>query len=306
MEFFRWILILLGIVMLVATYFLGRRKVESIDYRRRIIDQDDFDPTIDDLSVPISSTAEDYADDVDVTSVPTTGYRDDEEFLSDEELDEVLPARRSAAVGHTTDDMGIDETSPPANRRSSPAAKVKSLANAVKQASQRKSNTATASMAEEFEVYDTQSDFEVEEKLVTLHITAKDRQFTGNELKLAFERHGYRFGNLSIYHCNYEKQKVFSVANMVNPGSFDLEKMSEFRSPGITLFMRLPVPLDADAAFDFLLREAQELSDELGGQLRDADRNTLTAQTIKHLREDIQQYSFRQKTLAQPDLASLH
>ncbi|MEM7259415.1 MAG: cell division protein ZipA C-terminal FtsZ-binding domain-containing protein, partial [Pseudomonadota bacterium] len=69
-------------------------------------------------------------------------------------------------------------------------------------------------------------------------------------------------------------------------------------TPGITLFMRLPVSLDADVAFEFLLREAQELCGELDGQLRDADRNTLTPQTIQHMMEDIQQYSFRQKTLA--------
>ena len=63
--------------------------------------------------------------------------------------------------------------------------------------------------------------------------------------------------------------------------------------------MRLPVSLDADVAFDFLIREATELADELGGQLRDADRSTLSKQTIQHMREDIQQYVFRQKRAAQ-------
>ena len=85
---------------------------------------------------------------------------------------------------------------------------------------------------------------------------------------------------------------------MVKPGVFDIDDMSNFTTPGITLFMRLPISLDADVAFDFLIREATELADELGGQLRDADRSTLSKQTIQHMREDIQQYVFRQKSLA--------
>ena len=60
--------------------------------------------------------------------------------------------------------------------------------------------------------------------------------------------------------------------------------------------LRLPVALDADVAFDFLMREATELADELGGVLKDEDRSTLSKQTIQHMREDIQQYVFRQKS----------
>lgn len=298
MEFFRWILILTGIAMLAATYLIGRRKVESIDYRRRMAEQDDFDPSIDELSVPIASSAHEATDGNDTSDLGSIGYRNDDEFLSDDELDDVLPVRQPPVAANDADDMGIEETAPPATKRQLPVGKVKNFANAVKQASQRKTKAVTNSMAEEFETYTETAAQEPEEKLITLHITARERKFNGNELKLAFERHGYRFGKMSIYHCSHEKRKVFSVANMVKPGTFDIENLSGFSTPGITLFMRLPVSLDADVAFEFLLREAQELCGELDGQLRDADRNTLTPQTIQHMMEDIQQYSFRQKTLA--------
>ncbi len=296
MEFFRWILILTGIAMLAATYLLGRRKVESIDYRRRLAEQDDYDPSFDELSVPIASTdSDEYYDD----EAEHVGYQEGEAFLSDEEIDDVLPQRTPPLAANDAEDMGIEETEfPPAVKPAAPVGKVKSFANAVKQASQRKSKNVSHSMAEEFETENLTADYEQEEKLVTLHITSRDGKFTGNELKLAFERHGYKFGNMSIYHCSHEKQKVFSVANMVKPGTFDLDNLKDFSTPGITLFMHLPVGLDADVAFEFLLREAQELCEELEGQLRDADRNTLTQQTIQHMLEDIQQYSFRQKTLA--------
>ncbi len=309
MEFFRWVLILAGIAMLAATFFLGRRKVESIDYRRRIAEQDEFDPSIDDLSVPIASMpddrdeSEDYNDNLHDSQIryEPRGYADDEEFLADDEIDEVIPDRQSPlAANDADDDMGIEDIEAPVSKRVGSVGKVKSFANAVKQASQRKSKTVEtpSMMADELEPYSESPSYEPEEKLVTLHITAKDRKFTGEELKHAFDTHGYNFGKMSIYHCSHEKQKVFSVVNMVKPGIFDLDNIDQFSTPGITLFMRLPVSLDADVAFEFLLREATELAEELDGQLRDSDRNTLTQQTIRHLHEDIQQYSFRQKALA--------
>lgn len=303
MEFFRWVLILTGIAMLAATFLLGRRKVESIDYRRRMAEEEDYDPTLEELSVPIAGTSEeqtgDYDDDGDFRYEPR-GYADNEEFLSDDEIDGVIPDRQAPLAANDAQDMGIDDVAAPASKRSGSVGKVKSFANAVKQASQRKTITTDVapSMAEELEPYAESASYEPEEKLVTLHITAKDRKFTGTELKQAFDRHGYYFGKMSIYHCSHEKQKVFSVANMVKPGVFDLDNLEEFKTPGVTLFMRLPVSLDADVAFEFLLREATELTEELDGQLRDADRNTLTKQTIQHLHEEIQQYSFRQKSLA--------
>ena len=45
MEFFRWVLVFAGIAMLVATFLLGRRKVEGVDYRRRMAEEEDFDPS---------------------------------------------------------------------------------------------------------------------------------------------------------------------------------------------------------------------------------------------------------------------
>jgi len=148
---------------------------------------------------------------------------------------------------------------------------------------------------EEFETYNepVQLD-EFEEKLVTIHVAAPpDRRFYGSDLKNLFDQHDYKFGHMSLYHCKLENDKVFSIANMVKPGTFNENEMQTFETPGITLFMRLPIELDSDVAFDFLVREASELADELGGQLRDSNRNPLSDQTIQHMRDDIQEYVFR-------------
>jgi len=147
---------------------------------------------------------------------------------------------------------------------------------------------------------------EFEEKLVSVHVVASSgRRFYGNDLKALFEQHGYgndlkalfeqhgyTFGRMSLYHCALD-----AIANMIKPGTFTEDKMGSFETLGITLFMRLPVELDSDVAFDFLIGEAKELAEELGGHLRDGSRNPLSEQTIQHMREEVQQYQFRSRQL---------
>lgn len=304
MEFFRWFLILAGVAMLVATYMLGRRKVDSIDYRKRLADEDVFDPSIEDLSVPISGRpSEDDSYEGEVIQYERAGaaYEAADDFLTDEEIDDVLPPRSTRSIADNAIEMGLgdEQLSSSAGTGRGSSGKVKSFASAVKQANQRKERPETTDFAAEFEAYPEQPIEAAEEKIVTVHITARGGRFNGATLKRIFEEHDYQFGKMAIYHCHLEQEKVFSVANLVKPGSFDIDDMDNFTTPGITLFMKLPVTLDADVAFDFLIREATELAEELGGQLRDADRSTLSKQTIQHMREDIQQYMFRQKRAAQ-------
>lgn len=310
MEFFRWFLILAGIAMLAVTYMLGRRKVDSIDYRRRVAEEDEFDPSFEDLSVPISGRP---SEDVSYDSVEEIRYEsadsvyaETEGFLSDAEIDDVLPANTTLSTADNARDMGLEDDMSDSALRRGAGAKVKSFASAVKQANQRKESGDAIDFSSEFESYPEQvaeidqiAETEQEEKIVTVNITSRDQKFTGADLKRAFEAHGYKFGKMAIYHCSLEQKKVFSVANLVKPGSFDIDNMDSFTTPGITLFMRLPVTLDADVAFDFLIREATDLAEELNGQLRDADRSTLSKQTIQHMREEIQQYVFRQQRAVQ-------
>lgn len=314
MELFRWVLILAGVAILLATYLLGRNKINNVDNRRRVAEES-FDPTLEDLSVPITGrpSEEDAYDDVVSYQSQYSGYSDDEEFLSDEEINAALPPRK-IRDGDTSFYLGIEgENDVPAreaqrteghasnelagDKTDKSGGKVKSFASAVKQANQRK--VRNTPLSEEFDPYSEEPELAPEEKIVTIHVLARDNKFHGSDLKATFESHGYKFGDMDIYHCHHEKRKVFSVANLVKPGSFDIDDMDSFLTPGITLFMRLPVSLDADVAFDFLIREATELAEELGGQLRDGDRSTLSKQALQHMREEIQQYVFRQKRAAQ-------
>ncbi len=317
MEFFRWVLILTGVVLLGVAYLMGRKKVKTDVYHRATPDA--YDPSLDELSVPISEpvTLADSAETDwqggepnDDSAQYASQYdshdnrRANEPFLTDEEIDAALPSSDSYKVesvqaeldisdefdlGHEEDGkFGVTGTG-----TTSFASAVKNSAYAVDDQDQGARN-----FSEEFETYQEEPVEldEFEEKLVSVHVVAqRDRRFYGSNLKALFEQHGYKFGRMSLYHCTLDGDKVFSIANMVKPGTFDKAGFDKFETPGITLFMRLPIELDADVAFDFLIREASGLAEELNGQLRDANRNPLSEQTIQHMREDIQQYVFRNK-----------
>jgi len=293
---------------------MGRKKTRTSVYHRA--KPDGYDPSLDELSVPISSPApannwqadSNHSGNESQAEVPR--YRDS---YTDEELDEAIsidedyrdPVQAEIEISDEFDEVDL-ELDEPADQTD--AVRVTSFAGAVKQAavdnqaiqsgtdSTEQKNDDT-NFSEEFETYGEPVQLEdFEEKLVTVHVAASnDRRFYGKDLKALFDQHGYTYGRMSLFHCALDGDKVFSIANMVKPGTFDEDQMASFETPGITLFMRLPIELDADVAFDFLIREAKELAEELDGHLRDGNRNPLSEQTIQHMREDIQQYVFRNK-----------
>ncbi len=309
MELLRVILVVTGVLLLGVAYLMGRKKPKTNVYSRAVPDA--YDPSLDELSVPLSDTA------------PNENWQTDDidSELSDDEIDSDLrssagdaddPVKTEIEISKKFDDIDLDVDVEEATERAD-IEKVTSLASAVKMAANPEK--ADKNFSEEFqsyhegsvedrsagagnsESYDEAVQLEhFEEKLVTVHVVAQnDRRFYGSDLKALFDQHGYTYGRMSIYHCALDGDKVFSIANMVKPGTFEDEQMASFETPGLTLFMRLPISLDADVAFDFLIREANGLAEELGGHLRDGNRNPLSEQTIQHMREDIQQYVFRSK-----------
>lgn len=134
----------------------------------------------------------------------------------------------------------------------------------------------------------------VEQKIVTLRVVAKDKDaFRADELVLNLRGIGMRHGKFGIFHRydgTDEKDVVFSVASLVEPGNFDLENIKEQQIPGISMFMVLPGPIDGADAFDLLTTAARALSQSLNAELLDESGSTLSIQRERYLREEIIQY----------------
>jgi cell division protein ZipA len=130
------------------------------------------------------------------------------------------------------------------------------------------------------------------ERIVTLFVVARDGgHFNGADLIVAAEKAGLEFGDMGIYHRLVDGKRelgpIFSVANMLKPGNFDLGRLDALRTPGVSFFMTLPAPLPALDAWDAMLPTAQRLAELLDGQVLDEERNALGRQRIAHIRDQL-------------------
>jgi cell division protein ZipA len=107
-----------------------------------------------------------------------------------------------------------------------------------------------------------------------------------------------KLGNMSIFHRHAEANGsgpvMFSMANMVKPGTFDMSSMDTVATPGVSLFQQLPSQLNQMKCFDQMLETANALKSALDGELKDEQRSVLTRQTIEHCRQRIRDFELRQ------------
>ncbi len=142
---------------------------------------------------------------------------------------------------------------------------------------------------------------EVEEVLV-INVLARDPGgFRGPALLQNILESGLRFGEMDIFHRHESMtghgEVLFSMANAVKPGTFDLDDIDHFTTPAVSFFLGLPGPRHPKQAFDLMIAAARKLSQELNGELKDDQRSVLTAQTIEHYRQRIVDFERRQLTI---------
>lgn len=133
------------------------------------------------------------------------------------------------------------------------------------------------------------------ERIVTLFVVAHEGSvFEGADLIVAAEKAGLEFGDMGIYHRLVDGKRelgpIFSVANMLKPGSFNLTRLDLLQTPGVSFFMTLPAPLPALDAWDAMLPTAQRLAELLEGQVLDEERNALGRQRIAHIRDQLRSW----------------
>lgn len=144
---------------------------------------------------------------------------------------------------------------------------------------------------------------EPEEVLIINIMAHKGEVFKGDDLLDIVLKCGLRYGSMDIFH-RYSDNKgegalLFSMANMVKPGTFDLDAMDEFTTPGVTLFMTLPINADSMQSFDLMADTAQAISQTLSGELKDEQRSVMTRQTLEHCRQRIRDFE-RKKLFRRP------
>ena len=127
------------------------------------------------------------------------------------------------------------------------------------------------------------------QRIIAVRLLGRDGQrIDGHDLKAALGGEGLEFGRYSIYHRVVDGGRpLYSVASLVEPGSFDPNVMDSARFPGVSMFAVFPGPLPAPQCFDELLATARRLADRLGATLQDDSGSSLTGQRVLSIREDL-------------------
>ena len=138
------------------------------------------------------------------------------------------------------------------------------------------------------------------QKIVVLHVASRGSvHFSGAEIAAALQAENLQLGKFDIFHRAFGDltDSLFSVASMVEPGTFDPARLEEMETPGVSLFLVLPCPIDAAEAFSEMLIAARNLAQRLGAEVLDDQGSSLSNQTAGHIREEVLAFQLRLRAL---------
>lgn len=128
-------------------------------------------------------------------------------------------------------------------------------------------------------------------KILSLRLSTAPQKIEGAKLQEVLAAELMSHGRYDIFHREHsDGQAIFSIASMVEPGTFDLEKMNETLYPGVTLFAQLPGPVPGMHALNELVACARRLHQSLGGVLQDDRGVPLTVHRIERMRQEVRDF----------------
>lgn len=157
--------------------------------------------------------------------------------------------------------------------------------------------SAATDKADETEAQETEAPAPSE--VLIIHLSMPENEsISGASLLPDLISMGFKYGEMDIFHRHEDAAgngaKLFSVANMYNPGTFDVDNMEQLSLRGLSLFMTLPCSGEPLQNFNMMHNAAKKLCERFGGQLLDANRSALTVQTVRHYVEKIREFERQQ------------
>ena len=103
------------------------------------------------------------------------------------------------------------------------------------------------------------------------------QQLDGNSIIVAMDHLGFKLGDKDIYHYptaskDSNKTNLFSVANGVSPWTLKEADLAGKSTPGLSLIMPLPTPIDIKAAITVFIDMSEKLAIAINGELQNTQQ----------------------------------
>ena len=127
-------------------------------------------------------------------------------------------------------------------------------------------------------------------------MTSAETPYLGIPLLNALKALGMQYGEMDIFHYRGQRgtaESKFSMANLLAPGTFDIEDFASLQTHALCFFFELEAGKDNLAIYEAMLSVIHSLKEELGGAMRDDGRSVFTNQTSEHYRNRIRDFQRR-------------
>jgi len=122
--------------------------------------------------------------------------------------------------------------------------------------------------------------------LIMLYLLAKNEQLSGDMINSAAYANGLSFGKMNIFHrLDDHEEPIYSLANMMEPGSFDPETIHNLKTRGLVMFIQLANLKNSSEALHDMLRCAYRMAEMIGARLCNSKRQPLTEKDTNTYRQ---------------------
>jgi len=264
MSDLRWILLGAAVVIVAAVYFFSRARKKS--QPTSLLDAVDEVPS---FSAQETSTDNDW-------------------------MDGVGPVR--VVAGSTTDSKNIPEVKFVDDEIIELASK-ENITQEVKSVNTLSNEPVPEKLSDEIEknltpkgTTEKQQQVAIDD-VISVYVLAKvEEKLKGEKILSASYALHLDYGDMKIFHRHSqtsERKIEFSMANIQQPGFFEIDSMNELQTSGVSFFMQVNLVDNPSAVLDEMLICAHSLSTMLGAMLCNAQRNILDESSTNALREKV-------------------
>jgi cell division protein ZipA len=126
----------------------------------------------------------------------------------------------------------------------------------------------------------SEKDFKLPPRLILFIAAPEGQMFDGEAVLDALDNAGLQYGDMNIFHrmvlSEFGEVSLFSVANGVPPWTLEPEELKQGATPGLSLIINLPSPLDDSEAIHDFIFTAERINQSLGGVLKDQNQDVFT------------------------------